>query len=99
MSLKERYNSLSSETKGCWAISILLFITLPSLFTNFMQCSTGQKEKQSLLAKIDSLERAIPNNPRPDSLIIFITKDNELLGTNLPASRVPDISIEVVDEK
>lgn len=59
-------------------------------------CNADQKQG-ALLAKIDSLENIVPQ--KPDTIIVFITKDNKFLGTDLPASRVPEILIEVVDEK
>lgn len=37
---------MEPETVGCWIFHIVIFITLPSLFANFLQCSSSKSEKK-----------------------------------------------------
>lgn len=37
---------MEPETVGCWIFHIVIFITLPSLFFNFYQCSSIKSEKK-----------------------------------------------------
>ena len=65
--------------------------------STFAKGCHADKEQESLLAKIDSLENIVLQ--KPDTLVVFITKDNKFLGTDRPASRAPEILIEVIEEK
>lgn len=65
MSFKKRYNSLSSETKGCLNVYAILFITIPSLVFNMVTCSRWEDysvSKQQAIqdsVKIANLEKDV----------------------------------------